>query len=160
MSAEASSEPVVPAGGNRRAVHSAQMSALPKSRLRICLAGSACLCIVLAPRLGWACAACYGQSDSAMAAGMNWGIASLLGTIVFVLGVVAGFFIFLARRSVKLASEVASSSPERVAKKATSTEISHRLEAEPLAARGIFGPVSALARRRAHCAPAAQRTRN
>src|SRR6266478_2793281 len=46
-----------------------------------------------------ACAACYGQSDSAMAAGMNWGILSLLTVIVFVLGGVAGFSVFLARRA-------------------------------------------------------------
>jgi hypothetical protein len=47
-----------------------------------------------------ACAACYGQSDSPMAKGMNWGIFSLLAVIVSVLGGVAGFFIFLARKSV------------------------------------------------------------
>jgi hypothetical protein len=34
-----------------------------------------------------------------MAAGMNWGILSLLGMIVTVLGGVAGFFIYLAARS-------------------------------------------------------------
>jgi len=49
--------------------------------------------------LWFACAACYGQSDSAMAAGMNWGILSLLVVILGVLGGVAGFFIFLARRA-------------------------------------------------------------
>ena len=46
-----------------------------------------------------ACAACYGQSDSPLAAGMNWGIFSLLGTIIFVLGAVVAFFVYLARRS-------------------------------------------------------------
>jgi len=46
-----------------------------------------------------ACAACYGQSDSTMAAGMNWGIVSLLTMIVLVLGGVAGFFVFLIRRA-------------------------------------------------------------
>ena len=46
-----------------------------------------------------ACAACYGQSDSPMAAGMNWGIVSLLTMIVLVLGGVAGFFVFLIRRA-------------------------------------------------------------
>jgi len=30
---------------------------------------------------------------------MNWGIFSLLGIIVFVLGGVAGFFVYLANRS-------------------------------------------------------------
>ncbi len=62
---------------------------------------------VLAPGKSWACAACYGQSDSPLAAGMNWGIMSLLGFIVFVLGAVAGFFIFLARRSAALKAAAA-----------------------------------------------------
>jgi len=55
--------------------------------------------ISLAPGSAWACAACYGQSDSPMAKGMNWGIFSLLGFIVLVLGGVAAFFIYLARRA-------------------------------------------------------------
>jgi len=33
---------------------------------------------------------------------MNWGIASLLGTILLVLGGIAGFFVSLARRSAAL----------------------------------------------------------
>jgi hypothetical protein len=52
----------------------------------------------------FACAACYGQSDSAMAAGMNWGIFSLLIIIVLVLGGVAAFFVFLARRASSVAA--------------------------------------------------------
>jgi hypothetical protein len=52
----------------------------------------------------WACAACYGQSDSPMAEGMNWGILSLLGIIGLVLVGVACFFIFLARKSAGLAA--------------------------------------------------------
>ena len=58
--------------------------------------------LALVPVSGWACAACYGQSDSPLAAGMNWGILSLLGFILFVLGGVAGFFFFLARKSAAL----------------------------------------------------------
>jgi len=46
-----------------------------------------------------ACAACYGQSDSPLATGMNWGILSLLGIIGAVLIGIAGFFVYLARRS-------------------------------------------------------------
>ena len=46
-----------------------------------------------------ACAACYGQSDSPMANGMNWGIFTLLTVVVGVLGSIAAFFIFLARKS-------------------------------------------------------------
>ena len=45
------------------------------------------------------CAACFGQSDSSLAVGMNWGIAALLGVVVFVLGGVATFFIYLAKRA-------------------------------------------------------------
>ena len=46
-----------------------------------------------------ACAACYGQSDSPLAQGFNWGILSLLAVVVCVLGGIAGFFVFLARRA-------------------------------------------------------------
>ncbi len=60
------------------------------------------LIVTIVPAQSWACAACYGQSDSPLAAGMNWGIMSLLGFIVFVLGAVASFFIFLTRRSATL----------------------------------------------------------
>ena len=66
----------------------------------------------------WACAACYGQSDAPMAQGMNWGILSLLGIIGLVLGGVAGFFVYLARRAAEnsVASAPASlvESPERI----------------------------------------------
>jgi len=57
------------------------------------------LLFILQPSTLLACAACYGQSDSAMAKGMNWGIFTLLGVVVSVLGGIAGFFVFLARRS-------------------------------------------------------------
>jgi hypothetical protein len=49
----------------------------------------------------WACAACYGQSDSPLAKGMNWGIFSLLGVVVFVLGSVASFFVYIGKRGAK-----------------------------------------------------------
>ncbi|MGO8675847.1 MAG: hypothetical protein ACLQVX_08250 [Limisphaerales bacterium] len=61
----------------------------------------------LAPNALLACAACYGQSDSPLAHGMNWGIASLLGTILLVLGGVAAFFVGLARRSAALSRAAA-----------------------------------------------------
>lgn len=47
----------------------------------------------------FACAACYGKTDSQLAAGMNWGIMSLLVVVVFVLSSVASFFIFLAKKA-------------------------------------------------------------
>jgi len=46
-----------------------------------------------------ACTACFGQSDSPMAEGMNWGILSLLVVVVFVLTGIASFFVFIAKRS-------------------------------------------------------------
>ena len=54
---------------------------------------------VLQPGSILACAACYGQSDSALAKGMNWGIFSLLGMVVAVLGGISSFFFVLARRA-------------------------------------------------------------
>jgi hypothetical protein len=50
-----------------------------------------------------ACAACYGQSDSPMAHGMNAGIFALLGVIGTVLCGAAAFFVFLARRAAAVA---------------------------------------------------------
>ena len=46
-----------------------------------------------------ACAACFGRSDGKQAESMNWGIFSLLVVVVFVLGGIAAFFIYLARRA-------------------------------------------------------------
>ena len=51
----------------------------------------------------WACSACFGQSDSPLAKGMNWGIFSLLAVVVSVLGGIASFFVYLARRNQSLA---------------------------------------------------------
>ena len=65
---------------------------------RVVLWGLAFL-FALQPHSLLACAACYGQSDSALAKGMNWGIFTLLAVVVSVLGGIAGFFVFLARRS-------------------------------------------------------------
>ncbi len=68
--------------------------------------------IGFAPVSASACAACYGQSDSPMAQGMNWGILSLLGFITMVLVGVAGFFLYLARRSAQSNSEDPLSPPQ------------------------------------------------
>jgi hypothetical protein len=46
-----------------------------------------------------ACAACYGQSDSPLAHGLNWGILSLLAVVVPVLGGIATFFVFIAKKA-------------------------------------------------------------
>jgi hypothetical protein len=62
----------------------------------------------------WACAACFGKSDSAMARGMNMGIFSLLVVVVCVLASVAGFFVFLARRSARLAAAHQQGTPQLI----------------------------------------------
>jgi hypothetical protein len=49
-----------------------------------------------------ACAACFGQSDSRLAQGMNMGILVLLLVITSVLCGVAGFFVYVARRGAQL----------------------------------------------------------
>jgi hypothetical protein len=46
-----------------------------------------------------ACAACYGQSDSPLAKAMNWGIFTLLGFVVCVLGGITMFFVHVGRKS-------------------------------------------------------------
>jgi hypothetical protein len=46
-----------------------------------------------------ACAACYGQSDSPMAQGMNAGIFALLAVVGVIWCGAATFFVFLARRA-------------------------------------------------------------
>jgi len=46
----------------------------------------------------FACAACYGKSDSALASGMNWGILTLLGVVLTVLTCIALFFVHIVRK--------------------------------------------------------------
>jgi heme/copper-type cytochrome/quinol oxidase subunit 2 len=53
----------------------------------------------------FACATCYGKSDSALAEGMNWGIFAMLGFIGIVLVGVAGAGIFIVRRGSRLAAQ-------------------------------------------------------
>ncbi len=66
----------------------------------------------LLPSKVLACAACYGQSDSPLAAGLNWGIMSLLGMIGLVLAGCASFFIYLARKaSTRSVSQPAAQRP-------------------------------------------------
>jgi hypothetical protein len=57
------------------------------------------LALFLSPGSLRACSVCYGQPDSPMAQGLNWGILSLLGVVVAVLGSFAAFFIYLANRA-------------------------------------------------------------
>lgn len=61
--------------------------------------GLAGLCLM--PGSAWACATCFGNSDEAMARGMTMGILALLVVVTFVLGGLAAFGIFLARRAAR-----------------------------------------------------------
>ncbi len=65
-----------------------------------------------APQSVWACATCYGASDSPLAQGMNMGIMVLLGFIFCVLAGVTGFFIYIVRRANALAAPTPSGSTE------------------------------------------------
>jgi len=69
------------------------------SRVIRLLTGAAGLCLCFVPASVLACAACFGKSDSSMARGMNWGIASLLVVVIGVLGGIASFFVYIARKS-------------------------------------------------------------
>ena len=67
-----------------------------------------------APSPLFACAACYGKSDSPLASGMNWGIFTLLGVIVTVLATIATFFVYLIRRETVANADAASRIPAEV----------------------------------------------
>lgn len=54
----------------------------------------------------WACATCYGQSDSNLAAGMNWGIVALAAVAYCVVFGIVGFFGYIVYRSHKMAAQL------------------------------------------------------
>lgn len=83
-------------------------------KILCCLAAS-CL-IFKSSSTAWACATCFGKSDSKLAEGMNWGIVSLLFVVVSVLGAVATFFVYLAKKSAALAEAPASAPSPSVTK--------------------------------------------
>lgn len=110
------------------------------------------------PRSGLACAACYGASDSPMAAGMNWGIVALLGMIVAVLGGIAACFVVLARRSATMSKEGRQAVEAALLAQAQASwpavADTKTIEAPILPDRGGLMRVSTLAQKRRHCAPA------
>jgi hypothetical protein len=73
-------------------------------KLKLLVAGVLCAA-AFQPASLFACAACYGASDSPMAKGMNWGIFSLLGVVAMVLGSVATFFVFIGKKAAAAANE-------------------------------------------------------
>ena len=67
----------------------------------------AALLMLAASHSAFACATCYGASDSPLAQGMNWGIMVLLGFIGAVLVAVTSFFIYIVRRASAMEALVA-----------------------------------------------------
>ena len=65
-----------------------------------------------APAQLFACATCYGASDSPMAEGMNWGIFTLLAVVVTVLAAFLTFLIYAIRRSQALEAAIPKTSSE------------------------------------------------
>jgi hypothetical protein len=63
------------------------------------LAAALVWALVLHPGLSPACSVCYGEPDSGMAKGLAWGVAALLGVVVTVLGGIATFFVYIAKKS-------------------------------------------------------------
>ena len=62
----------------------------------------------------WACAACYGKSDSAMARSLNASIFTLMGVVGVVLSGAASFFVFLSKRAAAMAAaEQSGDSPSQ-----------------------------------------------
>ncbi len=63
---------------------------------------------IFAPNCLLACAACYGQSDSPLAEGMNMGVLFLLGVVTLVIGGFVTLFVMLARRAAAVAARQAA----------------------------------------------------
>ncbi|MGA2175735.1 MAG: hypothetical protein ABSH38_12210 [Verrucomicrobiota bacterium] len=72
------------------------------------------LLLLASPSAVWACAACFGKSDSAMARSLNASIFTLMGIIGTVLLGAASFFVFLAKRAASVAqAEQSAGSPSQ-----------------------------------------------
>ena len=84
-------------------------------RIKLVLAGLVALLALHSPSL-FACAACYGKSDSPLAQGMNWGIFSLLFVVACVLGAFATFGIYLAKKAAAVAAASAQPALESTQK--------------------------------------------
>jgi uncharacterized membrane protein len=87
-----------------------------------------------------------------MAAGMNWGIVTLLGMIVFVLGGVAGFFFFLIRRSTATTARSQAAQAQSWNASWPVPAGTTSVLADESFQRGALKRESVLAQRRKHCA--------
>ena len=55
--------------------------------------------LVAAPRVAFACPVCFGENDSPLALGINYGILAMLGVIGVLWVAFGSFFIYLRRRA-------------------------------------------------------------
>jgi len=55
--------------------------------------------MLLVPRAAFACPVCFGQNDSPLALGINYGILAMLGFVVTLWVAFGSFFIYLRRRA-------------------------------------------------------------
>ena len=55
--------------------------------------------LLLIPRAAFACPVCFGQNDSPLALGINYGILAMLGFVVSLWVAFGSFFIYLRRRA-------------------------------------------------------------
>lgn len=69
---------------------------------------------LVSPSTLHACATCFGQSDEAMARGMNMGILALLICIIGVLFGMVGVGIFLVRRAARVVGVTPANDPGEV----------------------------------------------
>ena len=63
---------------------------------------------LMTPRLTWACPVCLGDPNSPMAIGASWGVLVLLGIIAGMFSALAGFFLYLMKRSRLAIGDVAA----------------------------------------------------
>ena len=70
--------------------------------------------IAAAPSPLFACAACFGKSDSPLANAMNWGIFTLLGVVLTVLTCAAVFFVHIVRKEEAATLEAERKDPSDV----------------------------------------------
>jgi len=73
-----------------------------------CALALLCLALALLPEHASACSVCFGEPGSPAARGLAMGVVALLGIVFVVLGGIAAFFIYLARRGSAIQPETVS----------------------------------------------------
>ncbi len=87
---------------------------------------TAALLSTTAPRLAAACPVCFGENDSALAAGINDGIFVMLGLIVLLWGAFGSFFLYLRRRArIAAAAEAAAAPDGNACRQAAALHVPH-----------------------------------